>query len=303
VAEPFTLAGAGSSDRALVVSDVGTGLVLAGDETQPAAPRAVAVAKRLNAAAGRLAAGAVVEVRDLETAPVIAVAGDPEPLLQVTEADAQAYNEPWARPSRGGGGPPVTRERLARWWGAVLADLALVLARGQAPSQAVELASEGRALQQLHQAAGGRPPRDLLARRGPLRESLRALGLRVPASVSGTAAATAPAGVAAASGETPPGGFELDGIWVGATREAGRRRQFSVTFKGGGGSLTYMGGVDLSQPLVSASRNANEVSFAIQRGGGEVHYRGTWDGNKLSGAISSKAAGGGDVGTFELYRR
>ena len=72
----------------------------------------------------------------------------------------------------------------------------------------------------------------------------------------------------------------------------------------GEGTVTdLMRHVDLSQPLVSASRNANEVSFAIQRGGGEAHYRGTWDGNKLSGAISSKAAGGGDVGTFELYPR
>jgi hypothetical protein len=307
VAEPFTLSGAEGRDRAVVVSDVGTRLVFASDGTLAAGARAAAVAQRLNAAAGRLAAGAAVEVRDLESAPVIALAGETEPLIAVAESDAEAYNESWARPSRGGGGPPVTRERLARWWGAVLADLAVVLARGQAPGEAAALATEGRALQQLHEAAGGRPARGLLVRRAALRESLRSLALRVPASVPGAAvaapAATQAAAVDAAPGETPPGGFELDGIWLGSTREAGRRRQFSVTFKGSGGSLTYMGGVDLSQPLVSAKQNGGEVVFSILRGGGEVHFRASWDGKKLSGAMSSTAAGGGDVGTFELYRR
>jgi hypothetical protein len=288
----------------MLVSDVGTRLVVAGAGDQSAAQRATAVARRLNAAAARVAAGASLEVRDLESAPVIALTGEAEPLLAITEEDARAYNESWARPSRGAG-PPVTRERLARWLGAVLADLAVVLARGEGPSQTPPLAArEGRTLEELHQAAGGTAPRDLLTRRAALREGLRSLALRVPASVPGAAGAPAPAAAATATGqEPPPGGFELQGIWVGSTREAGRRRQFSVTFQGSGGSLTYMGGVDLSQPLVSSSRTGAEVRFSIQRGGGEVHYLGTWDGQRLSGAISSAATGGGDVGTFELYPR
>ena len=76
-----------------------------------------------------------------------------------------------------------------------------------------------------------------------------------------------------------------------------------MTFEGDGGSLTYMGGVKLSQPLVSVSRDGAQVRFAIRRGAGQVHFAGTWDGQKLSGALSSQASGGGDVGTFELSPR
>ena len=82
---------------------------------------------------------------------MIGLAGQPEPLLEVSEEDAAAYNEDWTG-LRGRGGP-VTRARLARWWEALGRDIVLITVRGQAPQNAAALAPEGRVLGQLFESA------------------------------------------------------------------------------------------------------------------------------------------------------
>ena len=61
--------------------------------------RALAAQHRLNEAVATLAAapGVLPEARDLGTRPVVGVAGHPEAALEITEADAAAYNEDWTR--------------------------------------------------------------------------------------------------------------------------------------------------------------------------------------------------------------
>ena len=83
----------------------------------------------------------------------------------------------------------MTRDRLARWWEAVGRDLVLLLVRGEKPQHAAQLAVEGRVLAQVFDAARktGQPgvPRVVLEQgRPPLRDGLRLVALRVPATVT-----------------------------------------------------------------------------------------------------------------------
>ena len=195
VAEPFT--GAAGRSHALVSTGVGPAFVLAASGGRSAAERAVEAQGRLNAAVAllRTTAGLAVEARDFGTRPMVGLAGRPEVLLEVTSEDAAAYNEDWTG-LRGRGGP-VTPGRLARWWEAVARDLVLLTVRGERPRFAAALAPEGRVLGQLFDAAQktGRAgvPRQLVSdAKSPLREGLRLIALRVPATV------TAPAGAARA---------------------------------------------------------------------------------------------------------
>jgi hypothetical protein len=45
------------------------------------------------------------------------------------------------------------------------------------------------------------------------------------------------------------------------------------------------------------------VRFSVQIRGGLRHYAGTWDGEKIAGAISTDASGRNVVASFELRRR
>ena len=187
VAEPFTaVPGRG---HAVLSTGLGPAFVLAASGGKSAAARAVEAAERLNDAAQalRTTVGLNLEARGLDASPVLGLAGQPEALLEVTEEDAAAYNEDWTG-LRGRGGP-VTRARLARWWEALGRDIVLLTVRGEKPRFAAALAPEGRVLVQLFEAAQrtGRPgvPRQVVDEaRPPLRDGLRLLALRVPASVT-----------------------------------------------------------------------------------------------------------------------
>ena len=175
--------------RAAISSGLGPAFVLSASAGRSAAERAAEAVGRLNAAATALkAAGeAGVEVRGAGPTSAIALTGAREALLEVTDEDAAAYQaEAAAQRLRA---PRVTRGRLAAWWAALLNDLVLALGRGERPRQAAALAPEGRALGELFDLAtrGGAPGimrSGLAAARPALRDSLRSLGLRVPASVA-----------------------------------------------------------------------------------------------------------------------
>jgi hypothetical protein len=160
VAEPYE--DAPGHDHAVLVTGLGPAFVLSASGGRSAAQRGYEAARRLNEAAAAIKSSLDqnLEVRGLDSQPVIGLIGRPEPILEVTEDDAAAYGEDWTK--LGGKGGPVTRVRLAQWWGAVARDLVLLLVRGEKPTQAAALAPEGRVLDELYLAArrtGRRRPR------------------------------------------------------------------------------------------------------------------------------------------------
>ena len=95
IAEPFTPAA--GRVHALLATGLGPAFVLTASGGRTAAERAATAAERLNAAAQplRTTAGLTLEARGLESSPVIGLVGQADPLLEVSEEDAEAYNEDW----------------------------------------------------------------------------------------------------------------------------------------------------------------------------------------------------------------
>ena len=307
VAEPF--APAPGRTHALLATGFGPAFVLAASGGMTAAERAAVAADRLNAAAQplRTTVGLTLEARGVESNPVIGLVGRPEALLEVTEEDAAAYNEDWTG-LRGRGGP-VTRARLARWWEALARDLVLLTVRGQAPQHTAALAPEGRALVQLFEiaqrgGAAGVPRRVVDEARPPLRDGLRLLGLRVPASVTAVSAPAAVAAVPAAAATPTPPPLQLDGSWGGSQVEQGQRQYLTVTVRGSGGTVAFEGGITFTVPMLNLEKpRRDQVRFSLQIRGGVRHYAGRWDGEAITGNVSTDAAGNNVVATFELRRR
>jgi hypothetical protein len=318
VAEPF-MPGPGRA-HALLATGLGPAFVLASAGGRTAAERAAVAADRLNAAAQalRTTLGLTLEARGLESNPVIGLAGSSEPLLEVAEEDAAAYNEDWTG-LRGRGGP-VTRARLARWWEAVGRDLVLMTVRGQPPKHAAALAPEGRVLGQLFEigrrgGTQGVPHRAVDAAPQALRDGLRVLGLRVPSSVTAESVAAAapttptattaavPVAVAAAT-PTPPPPLVFDGNWGGSQTEQGQRQYLTLALRGNGGTMAFEGGITFTVPLQTLEKpRRDQVHFSVQIRGGYRHYWGKWDGEAVAGNVTTDQAGKNVVATFELRRR
>jgi hypothetical protein len=306
VAEP--LVSVTGRPHAVVTTGIGPAFVLAAAGGRSAAERALEAQNRLNAAVPllRTTGGLTIEARALESRPMLGLAGRPDVLFEVSDEDAAAYNEAGPR----GRGGPVTRARLARWWEAVARDLVLLTIRGERPRFAAALAPEGRALGQLFDAAQktGRAgvPRQVIAEaKPPLRDGLRLIGLRVPASVSAPPSTSAPpasAGPAAAPIAAPPR-LQLDGSFRGRENEDGQIRYLTLTLARGGGSVTYEGGITFTVPLVSLEQRArDQLRFSVRMRGETRYYSGRWDGEKLTGSLSRDATGREIVGSFELRR-
>jgi hypothetical protein len=307
VPEPF--AAVPGRGHAVLSTGLGPAFVLAAAGGKSAAARAVEAAGRLNAAAQplRTTVGLTIEARGLDSSPVIGLAGRPEPLLEVAEEDAAAYNEDWT--GLHGRGGPVTRGRLARWWEALGRDLVLLTVRGERPQFAAALAPEGRVLVQVFEAAQrtgrtGVPRQVVDEARPPLRDGLRLLALRVPASVTAPVGVVAAVGLPAATPTPAPPRLQLEGTWGGSQLEQGQRQYISVAFQRGGGSISYEGGITLTVPLLTLEQvRRDQVAFSVQIRGGVRHYSGKWDGEAITGSIATDAAGRSVVASFELRRR
>ena len=265
-------------------------------------------AKRLNDAAQVLRSTRTAEIRArYEPAPALYLATRDTVLIDVAGADAEAYNEDWTHAR--GKGAPVTPARLATWWEAVARDLVLLLLRGDKPQYAVALAPEGKVLADLHDAARRSVPVGvpvaMILDKGPVREALRAVALRVPAAVSAPSGAMASgiapgAGPAAASADTVPP-LKLDGPWRGTETENGLQTAISVVFRGGSGTLTFERALRMSVPALGVQQpQKGAVRFEVRVGAGTRYYRGKWDGERLTGKVTSDADGRKEVGTFDL---
>jgi pSer/pThr/pTyr-binding forkhead associated (FHA) protein len=294
-----------SHDHAVLATALGPAFVLSASGGRSAADRAHEAQQRLAEAAVALKASltADIEVRDLEGSPALGLTGKAEPLFEVTAEDAAAYNEDWTG-LRGKGGP-VTRARLALWWGAVARDQVLLLIRGEKPHFTAELAPEGRVLGQVADAARktgkfGLPQEVVDKAPAGWREALRLVALRVPATVKGPAPApgTSPAPEAA-----PGGPLKLDGIWSGSETEGGTVKYVTVTFTRDGGTLTYERALTMSVPIESVQAQKAAVRFSAKSGSRTAWYLGKWDGLKLRGTIHADSPTGTQTGTFELDRK
>jgi len=126
----------------------------------------------------------------------------------------------------------------------------------------------------------------------------------VPPTVTAAAAGAATAAAPAATPAPTPPPLQLDGSWGGNQVEQGMRTYLSVTFRGSGGSVAYEGGITFTVPMLSVEKpRRDQVHFSVQIRGGYRHYTGQWDGEALTGNVTSDAAGKNVVGTFELRRR
>ena len=295
---------------AAVSTPLGPAFVLAASGNRTAADRAMEAARRLNDAAIPLKASRDLnfEVRNLETRPILALAGRPETIVEVTSEDAQAYNEDWTR--LGGKGGAVSPARLALWWQAIARDLVLLLVRGERPTNAAGLAPEGRVFGEVFEASRktgrfGVPREVMAALRAPTLSALRTVGLRVPAQIAAPAGAAPAAQVpvpAGAASAVPP--LHLDGEWFGTTLEAGQRRGISAQFQGRTGSLSFDGGVSISLPLFGVEQPQKDaLRFGVEYRGSAHYFSGRWDGRKIAGRISADRSDRGDLGAFELTPR
>jgi FHA domain-containing protein/IPT/TIG domain-containing protein len=301
VAEPFE--DVPGHDHAALATGLGPAFILTAWQGRSAAERAYEAQKRFNDAAQVLRSTRTAEIHArYDPAPALLLAPRDTVLLDVAEADAGAYGEDWT-PSRAKG--PVTAARLATWWEAVARDLVLLLLRGEKPQNAQALASEGKVLGDLYEAARRRAPAGVAnamvtEARGPMRDALRAVALRVPAAVGAPVARAdsfpAPAPTA---DSVPP--LKLDGSWRGSETESAIRKPITIVFRGGSGTLTYERGLSMSVPVLAVQQpQKGAVRFEVRVGGGTRFYRGRWDGARITGKLTSDPEGRTEIGTFDL---
>jgi hypothetical protein len=82
------------------------------------------------------------------------------------------------------------------------------------------------------------------------------------------------------------------------------RRWLTIRFRPSGGNISYEGTVTLTVPILTLeAQPKSAVRFSVQFRGGLRYYVGQWDGEVLSGQISSDPAGAQPMGTFELRPR
>jgi hypothetical protein len=291
----------------VLATALGPAFVLASSGGRSAAERALEASRRLNEAAQSLKAShdLTFDLRDADSKPSLGLVGRPEVMIEATEEDAGAYGEDWT--GLHGRGGPVTAGRLGRWWEAVAKDLVLMLVRGERPHFAADLAPEGKSLVDLFQAVqrGGAG-----AAKTPARDALRLVALRVPPGVRGPAMVVASVATPSPAAPTtpPPSAAQpmprLDGAWTGSETESGRQRFVTVTFQGSTGTIAYEGVVTVSAPLLSVEQpQRGAARFSVELRGGLRYYGGRWDGQALTGKISTDPGGSQSLGTFELRPR
>ena len=261
-----------------VSTELGPVLLLGGkaDAASPA-ERAFRLAASLNAlVAGAASKPPSFELRE-RPEPAVAVVGDVRPFLVPTAEDAAAYSRNWE--TGRGAGPKVSPAALARHWAALLQDyLGLFLYR-QRPLKMPALSPHGRILTEIYAEASRRSPD----------------GTSVPARLvlpTPTSMATMLRRMAlVVSGATGQAAVAVVGRWSGTIEdpELGTRR-FEVELGTEGGRLkgtltTWSGDVAVRSPLRNIGFDRGNVRFTGDLQGAANEFRGTLDGNKVTGTI------------------
>jgi hypothetical protein len=78
----------------------------------------------------------------------------------------------------------------------------------------------------------------------------------------------------------------------------------TAVFRKSSGGISYEGSVTLTVPLITLERPQKDtVRYSLMVRGGMRYYVGKWDGQTLTGKISTDAEGAEPVGTFLLRPR
>ena len=269
-----------------VSTELGPVLLLGGraDAASPA-ERAFKLAASLNAlVAGAAQKPPAFEARE-QPQPSVAVVGDVRPFLVPTAEDAAAYSRNWE--TGRGAGRQVGQAVLARHWAALLSDYFGLFLYRQRPLKMPALSPNGRVLTEIYAEA---------SRRSPDGTSVPSnLVLPTPSSM-----ATALRRMAlVVSGEAGRAAVAVEGHWSGTIEDPdfGTRR-FEVELRNEGGRLagtltTWSGEVALQAPLRTIGFDRGDVRFTVDLQGAANEFRGTLDGNAVTGTIQrrGKAAG------------
>jgi hypothetical protein len=125
-----------------------------------------------------------------------------------------------------------------------------------------------------------------------------------PTAAAATPAAPVPTPTPAATPTPTPPPLQLDGNWAGSQVEQSQRTYLTVVFRGSSGSVAYEGGITFTVPMLTVEKpRRDQVRFSVQIRGGLRHYAGQWNGEAITGSVSTDAAGKNVVATFELRKR
>jgi hypothetical protein len=263
---------------AFVSTELGPVLLLGGPAEAPStAERAVKVSAALNAlVAGAATRPPAFELRE-RPQPGVGVVGEVSPFLVPTPEDAAAYSKNWE--TGRGAGRRVTQAAVARHWAALLQDYVGLFLYRQRPLRMASLGSRGQVLTDIYAEANRRSPG----------------GTSVP---SGLVLPT-PAGMAAGlrqlalvvSGEAGRAAVAVEGRWDGTIEDPDlgtRRFELLLRTEGGrlGGTLTtWRGKIEVKAPVRDIGFDRGSVRFTADQQGTAYHFKGTLEGNTVTGAI------------------
>jgi hypothetical protein len=269
-----------------VSTELGPVLLIGGraDAASPA-ERAFKLAAALNAlVAGAASKPPAFEERE-RPEPSVAVVGDVRPFLVPTAEDAAAYSRNWE--TGHGAGRKVSTAMLARHWAALLQDYFGLFLYRQRPLQMPALSPNGHVLTEIYAEASRRSPS----------------GTSVPSSLvlpTPSSMATALKKMAlVVSGGGGRAAVAVEGRWSGTIEDPNfGTRRFEVELRNEGGRLagtltTWSRDLALRAPLRSIGFDHGDVRFTVDLQGAANDFRGTLDGNTVTGTIQrrGKAAG------------
>jgi hypothetical protein len=265
-------------DLAFVSTEIGPVLLLAGRAGGPsAAERAVATATALNAVVtAALDRPVAFELRD-RPEPGVALVGQPRPLLVPTFEDAAAYSKPWETGK--GPGRRVSATAVARHWYALLKDYLGLFLERERPVSLVALSPHARVLSDIYAEASRRAPG----------ERTVPSSIVLPPSASMATALQKTALVVFT--ETARAAVAVEGRWQGQIDDPDRGPQAFQAQLGSqgsrlGGSLTTRAGsIEVRTPLRDVAFEKGSLRFTADLQGTACRFKGTLDGNNLSGTV------------------
>jgi hypothetical protein len=275
---------------AFVSTELGPVLVLAGRaDAASTTERAFKVAASLNALVAQAATRPLAFEARERPEPSVAVVGEVQPFLVPTAQDAAAYSRNWD--TGRGAGKAVGTDAVARHWAALLQDYFGLFLYRQRPLKMPALSRNGRVLTDIYAEASRRSPD----------------GTSVPTSL----VLPTPPSMAAAlkrmalvvSGEGGRAAVAVEGRWAGTIEdpEYGTRR-FEVEVSSEGGHLagtltTWSGEIAVRAPVRNIGFEGGAVRFTVDLQGAANEFRGTLDGNTVTGTVERR---GKAAGSFKL---
>jgi hypothetical protein len=237
--------------------------------------RAADVSATLN----RLVAGASKRQIEIEfrpsPSPSVAVAGEVDPVLVATPADAAAYSRAWESVPRSQ--RRVGARALAQHWAAILQDYFGLFVYRERPLQMLALSPRGQVFMDIYTAA---------RRRGG--------GRGVPTSIvyptTERMATDLLQAALVVSGGTPREEVAVEGSWKGTIQDPDRGdRRFAVELRldsksVAGTMTTWRGSIELSSPLRDISFSRGTLKFTADLQGTPHRFEGVLEEETITGA-------------------